>query len=63
MKIMIGLRVSEKFKALLEEQAKIENRTLSNFIKNAIVHYIEEKGVRYIEADDRIETRKPKKQP
>ena len=57
---MIGLRVSEKFKNLLEEQAKSENRTLSNFIKNALVHYMEEKGIRYIEADDKIE-KKPKK--
>ena len=57
---MIGLRVSEKFKNLLEEQAKSENRTLSNFIKNALVHYLEEKGIRYIEADDKIE-KKPKK--
>jgi predicted transcriptional regulator len=58
---MIGIKVSPKFKALLEEQAKAENRTLSNFIKNALVQYLEERGIRYIEADDKIETKRPKK--
>ena len=52
---MIGIKVSEKFKALLEKEAKAENRNLSNFIKNALVQYLEGKGVRYIEADDKIE--------
>ncbi len=58
---MIGIRVSEKFKELLEEQAKAENRTLSNFIKNALVQYLEKKGIRYIEADDKVEEKKPRK--
>jgi len=59
-KIMIGIKVSEKFKALLEEQAKTENRSLSNFVKNALVQYLEENGLRYIEAEDKIEKRKRK---
>lgn len=58
---MIGIKTSERFKALLEDQARAENRTLSNFIKNALVRYLEEKGIRYTEADDKIETKKPKK--
>ena len=45
---MIGIKVSEKFKSLLEEQAKTENRSLSNFVKNALVQYLEGKGLRYI---------------
>jgi len=57
---MIGIKVSEKFKALLEEQAKTENRSLSNFVKNALVQYLEENGLRYIEAEDKIEKRKRK---
>ena len=59
-KIMIGIKVSEKFKSLLEEQAKAENRSLSNFVKNALVQYLEENGLRYIEAEDKIEKRKRK---
>jgi|GEM_PF-6793273 len=58
---MIGIRVSEKFKTLLEEEAKAENRTLSNFIKNALIQYLEERGTKYIEAEDRVEQKKPKK--
>ena len=57
---MIGIKVSEKFKSLLEEQAKTENRSLSNFVKNALVQYLEGKGLRYIEAEDKIEKRKRK---
>jgi len=57
---MIGIKVSEKFKCLLEEQAKTENRSLSNFVKNALVQYLEGKGFRYIEAEDKIEKRKRK---
>jgi hypothetical protein len=59
-KVMIGIKVSEKFKALLEEQAKAENRTLSNFIKNALITYLEDNGLRYVEADDKVEKKKPK---
>lgn len=57
---MIGIKVTEKFKALLEAQAKAENRTLSNFVKNALITYLEEKGIRYVEADDKVEEKKPK---
>lgn len=60
-KIMIGIKVSEKFKTLLEEQAKSENRTLSNFIKNTLIQYLEDKGIRYIEADDKVEKKKSKR--
>jgi uncharacterized protein (DUF1778 family) len=42
MKIMIGLRVTEEFKAFLQKQADGENRTLSNFIENAVLTYIKE---------------------
>ena len=42
MKIMIGLRVSEEFKQFLQEQAEEENRTLSNFIENAVLTYVKE---------------------
>jgi predicted transcriptional regulator len=59
-KIMIGIKVSEKFKSLLEEQAKAENRSLSNFVKNALAQYLEGKGLRYIEAEDKIEKSKRK---
>ena len=40
MKIMIGLRVSPKFKEFLQSQADQENRTLSNFITNAVLTYV-----------------------
>ena len=42
MKIMIGLRVTHKFKKFLQELADKENRTLSGFINNAILTYIKE---------------------
>jgi predicted transcriptional regulator len=46
MKIMIGLRVTKEFKAFLQKLADEENRTLSNFIENAVLAYIKErKGV------------------
>jgi len=48
MKIMIGLRVTEKFKKLLQKQADEENRTLSNFIMNALVTYLKDyKGINW----------------
>jgi hypothetical protein len=59
-KLMVGIKVSEKFKVLLEEQAKAENRTLSNFIKNALIQYLSQKGIRYIEADDKVEKKSKK---
>jgi hypothetical protein len=60
-KIMIGIKVSENFKALLEEQAKAENRTLSNFIKNTLIQYLADKGVNYNEFDDRVESKQRKR--
>jgi uncharacterized protein (DUF1778 family) len=46
MKIMIGLRVTNEFKTLLQKLADEENRTLSNFIENAVISYIKDhKGV------------------
>jgi predicted transcriptional regulator len=43
---MIGLRVSPEFKALLQKLADEENRTVSNFVENAIMTYIKEhKGI------------------
>lgn len=45
---MIGLRVTSEFKKFLQEQAESENRTLSNFIENAVLTYIKEhKGIDY----------------
>jgi hypothetical protein len=43
MKIMIGFRVTKEFKKLLKQLATSENRTLSNFLYNAVVYYIEHK--------------------
>jgi uncharacterized protein (DUF1778 family) len=46
MKIMIGLRVTKEFKALLQEQANAEHRSLSNFVIHAVLTYLrKEKGV------------------
>ena len=43
---MIGLRVEPKFKKFLQKLADGENRTLSNFIMNALSTYIKEhKGI------------------
>jgi len=38
----ITLRVDDKFYKKLKEHAKIENRSLSNFIETATLNYIEE---------------------
>jgi uncharacterized protein (DUF1778 family) len=47
---MIGLRVSPKFKDFLQSQADKENRTLSNFITNAVLTYVKDhKGVEWRE--------------
>ena len=47
---MIGIEVSQKFKEILQEAAKDENRSLSNFIKHALLTYLKEKlGVDYKE--------------
>ena len=40
---MIGIKVSETFKKLLQEHASEENRTVSNFIKHCILTYLKEK--------------------
>lgn len=51
-KIMIGIKVSKTFKALLQEQASEENRTLSNFIKHCVLTYLKEKKkIEYREDD------------
>jgi uncharacterized protein (DUF1778 family) len=44
--IMIGFRITEKLKQVLQKLADEENRTLSSFLLNAVLYYIrEEKGV------------------
>ncbi len=40
MRPMIGFRIDQELKDLLEKLAQKENRTLSNFIINAILTYI-----------------------
>ena len=40
--IMIGFKATRKFKEFLQEMAKKENRTLSNFITNALLIYVSE---------------------
>jgi uncharacterized protein (DUF1778 family) len=42
-KIMIGIKVSTEFKEILQEAAKDENRSLSNFIKHCLITYLKEK--------------------
>ena len=50
MKIMIGFKATKEFKAFLQKMAKKENRTLSNFIINALLTYIKEhRGIEYEE--------------
>lgn len=39
---MIGFKASKEFKDFLKAQAKKENRTLSNFIMNALIIYVKE---------------------
>jgi len=49
MKIMIGFRVSPKFKELLQSLAEEENRNLSSFLLNAILTYMREhKGITWL---------------
>lgn len=49
---MIGIKVSEKFKKLLQKEAQKEHRTLSNFIKHCILTYLKEKkGIDIKETD------------
>jgi len=42
-KIMVGFKVSPRFKSFLQERARKENRSLSTFIINALLTYIKEK--------------------
>ncbi|GKT10021.1 hypothetical protein [Desulforhabdus sp. TSK] len=57
MKIMIGFKASKEFKEFLQGMAKSENRTLSNFIVNALLTYIREhKGVEYRPDDESEES-------
>ncbi len=45
---MIGFKATKEFKQFLKERAQEENRTLSNFIINALLTYIKEhKGIDY----------------
>ncbi len=39
---MIGLKVDPEFKEILQKLASEENRSLSNFVKHAIITYIKE---------------------
>jgi hypothetical protein len=49
---MIGLKVSEKFKKIIQDAALDENRTISNFIKHCIITYLEEKkNIQYKEKE------------
>ena len=52
-KIMIGIKVSEGFKKLIQEAARDENRSLSNFVKHTLLTYLaEKKGIEFKEDDD-----------
>ena len=42
-KIMIGIKVAEEFRQILQEAARDENRSLSNFIKHCLITYLKEK--------------------
>lgn len=45
---MIGFKATREFKEFLQGMAKDENRTLSNFIINALLVYIKEhKGIEW----------------
>lgn len=39
---MIGIKVTPKFKKLLEKEAAKEHRTLANFIKHALLTFLKE---------------------
>jgi uncharacterized protein (DUF1778 family) len=39
-RIMVGFKVTAEFKAFLQKLARKENRSLSNFIINALLTYI-----------------------
>ncbi len=47
---MIGIKVDPEFKKILQEAARDENRSLSNFIKHCLLTYLKEKkGIDYKE--------------
>ena len=49
-KILIGIKVAEEFKRILQDAARDENRSLSNFIKHCLITYLKEKrGIDYKE--------------
>ena len=49
---MIGMRVSEETKKMLQEEAMKEHRSLANFIKHAIFTYLQEhKGIEIKDVD------------
>ena len=51
-KELIGLRVSNKLKKLIQDGARDENRSISNFIKHCILTYLKEKkGIDHKEED------------
>jgi uncharacterized protein (DUF1778 family) len=43
MKSVVGLKMDDRLKAIVQEQANEEHRTLSNFILNAVLDYLKEK--------------------
>ena len=50
-KILIGIKVDLELKEILQEAARDENRSLSNFIKHCLLTYLkEQKGIVYKEA-------------
>ena len=49
---MIGIKVSPEFKRIIQDVAKDENRSLSNFVKHCIITYLKEKkGIEHKEED------------
>ena len=42
-KILIGIKVDAELKEILQEAARDENRSLSNFIKHCLMTYLKEK--------------------
>jgi uncharacterized protein (DUF1778 family) len=42
-KVMIGFKADKEFKEILQKAAQDERRTLSNFIKNALLEYLKDK--------------------
>lgn len=51
---MIGFRATRQFKKFLQDMAKKENRSLSNFIVNALLTYIKGRhSIEYSEEDQK----------